>query len=176
MAVTVTACLIVKNEAKVIRRCLDSVRGLVNTVVIVDTGSTDRTKELARGFGARIFEFPWVDSFAAARNESLRHATSQWCFWLDADDKLDENNRQKLRRLIGTLGDENVAHMMRCMCQPGAAGGLVDDVGASAEKLLGVGVAGIDAVPVAHVFGGKHFKRRVSRPGAGHVAGVKFLD
>src|SRR5207249_1427282 len=60
--------------------------------------------------------FSWVDSFAAARNESLRHATGQWIFWLDADDRLDDDNRRKLRDLFANLKDENVAYVMQCLC------------------------------------------------------------
>ena len=85
---------------------------------MVDTGSTDRTKEIAAGFGARVFDFAWVDSFAAARNESLRHATGEWIFWLDADDRLDDDNRQRLKGLFAGLPDANVAFVMKCLCLP----------------------------------------------------------
>jgi glycosyltransferase involved in cell wall biosynthesis len=79
------------------------VRELVDEIIVVDTGSTDRTKEIALQLGARVFDFKWVDSFAAARNESLRRATGEWIFWLDADDRLDEANRQKLAVLFDEL-------------------------------------------------------------------------
>jgi tetratricopeptide (TPR) repeat protein len=68
-------------------------------------------------------DFPWVDSFAAARNESLRHASGDWIFWLDADDRLDEDNRIKLRRLFAGLSGENVAYAMKCLCLPDARTG-----------------------------------------------------
>jgi tetratricopeptide (TPR) repeat protein len=84
----------------------------------VDTGSTDATKELAKECGARVHDFRWVDDFAAARNESLRYATGDWIFWLDGDDRLDEENRQKLAKLFASLGDENVAYVMKCRCLP----------------------------------------------------------
>jgi glycosyltransferase involved in cell wall biosynthesis len=64
------------------------VADLVDEVIVVDTGSTDRTVAVAEQMGARVFHFPWVDNFAAARNESLRHATGEWIFWMDADDRL----------------------------------------------------------------------------------------
>jgi glycosyltransferase involved in cell wall biosynthesis len=59
------------------------------------------------GFGAKVFDFPWVDDFAAARNECIRHATDEWIFWLDADERLDEVNREKLRRLFEELIHES---------------------------------------------------------------------
>jgi tetratricopeptide (TPR) repeat protein len=70
-----------------------------------------------------VVDFPWCDSFAAARNESLRHATGAWIFWLDADDRLDEANRQKLRALFAGLKDENVAYSMKCLCLPDPVSG-----------------------------------------------------
>src|SRR5262249_35977342 len=96
----VSLCLIVRNEEANLPACLGSSADLVDEVVVVDTGSIDRTKEVAARLGARVFDFPWVDSFAAARNESLRHATGEWIFWLDAADRLDEENHQRLRALL----------------------------------------------------------------------------
>src|SRR5207248_1654561 len=95
-----------------------SARGMFDEIIVVDTGSTDRTKESALQFGAKVFDFPWVDSFAAARNETLRHATGRWTFWLDADDRIDEVNRQKLRALFVSLRDEMVVYSMKCFCLP----------------------------------------------------------
>ena len=115
--------MIVKNEQAKLATCLGSAADLVNEIVVVDTGSTDRTKEIAAGFGARVIDFPWVDSFAAARNESIRPAAGQWIFWLDADEFLDETNRGRLREQLARLGEENVAYMMRQMSQPGTGGG-----------------------------------------------------
>ena len=71
----VSLCMIARNEETSLADCLRSVADLVAKMVVVDTGSTDRTKELAQQCGAQVFDFPWVDDFAAARNESLRHAT-----------------------------------------------------------------------------------------------------
>ena len=100
MAPRVSLTMIVKNEEANLPACLASAADLVDEVVVVDTGSTDRTKEVAARFGARIFDFPWIDDFAAARNEALRHATGDWILWLDADDRIDEPNRQKFRQLF----------------------------------------------------------------------------
>jgi glycosyltransferase involved in cell wall biosynthesis len=71
--------------------------------VIVDTDSTDRTIEVARTFGARVFEFPWIYDFAAARNEALAHATCNYAFWLDADDLVALPEREKLIALLNSL-------------------------------------------------------------------------
>ena len=71
----VSLTMIVRNEEKNLSTCLESVRGVFDEIVVVDTGSTDRTIEIARSFGAKVFEFAWIDSFAAARNEALSRAT-----------------------------------------------------------------------------------------------------
>ncbi len=109
----VSLTMIVRNEENNLPACLQSVRDLVDDLVVVDTGSQDRTKEAALSFGARVFDFPWIDHFAAARNESLRHANGEWILWLDADDRLDQDNRTNLRQLFSSLGDENDAYAMK---------------------------------------------------------------
>jgi glycosyltransferase involved in cell wall biosynthesis len=81
--------MIVKDEEKNLGACLESVRGIFDEIIVVDTGSKDRTIEIARSFGALVFEFAWVDDFAAARNEALAHATGDYVFWLDADDVVE---------------------------------------------------------------------------------------
>ncbi|MDY0039123.1 MAG: glycosyltransferase, partial [Desulforhabdus sp.] len=81
--------MIVKNEEQRLADCLVSAKEDVDEIVIVDTGSTDGTVEIAASCGAQVFHFPWRDDFAAARNESLRHATGDWVLWLDADEKLN---------------------------------------------------------------------------------------
>jgi glycosyltransferase involved in cell wall biosynthesis len=83
---TISLCMIVRNEEEVLSRCLDSVHGLVDEIIIVDTGSTDSTIEIARRHGAHVHHFEWIDDFAAARNFSFSHASSDYIMWLDADD------------------------------------------------------------------------------------------
>src|SRR5207244_994995 len=77
-----------KNEERVLRACLSSARPFFRKIIVVDTGSTDGTVAIARELGAKVYEIPWPESFALARNESLRHAKSKWIFWMDADDTL----------------------------------------------------------------------------------------
>jgi tetratricopeptide (TPR) repeat protein len=117
--------MIVRNEEENLGRCLASVRDLVDEVVVVDTGSTDGTRSLAASFGASVHDFAWVDDFAAARNEGLRHATGEWVFWLDADEWLEPADRERLRALFSGLGGENLAFVMtqRCLGQSDLAGG-----------------------------------------------------
>jgi len=119
----VSLCLIVKDEERNLQACLNSAAGLVHETIVVDTGSTDGTRDLARRLGAQVHDFPWVDSFAAARNESLRLASGDWIFWLDADDRLDEENRAKLQALFASLQPEMAGYSMQCRCLPNARTG-----------------------------------------------------
>ncbi|WP_405104251.1 glycosyltransferase [Paenibacillus sp. FSL K6-1217] len=92
----ITLCMIVKNEADTLARCLRSVRGVADEMIIVDTGSTDSTRPIARSFGARITEFPWNGDFSAARNAGLALAQGTWILVLDADEELDPGSRDEL--------------------------------------------------------------------------------
>jgi glycosyltransferase involved in cell wall biosynthesis/predicted Zn-dependent protease len=118
----VSLTMIVKNEERNLPDCLGPVRGLFDEVVVVDTGSIDWTREVARRLGARVSVFPWCDSFAAARNAALDRATGDWAFWLDADDRVDDANRAKLAALFGSLGHENAAYVVKCVCVPDGPG------------------------------------------------------
>ncbi|HWS30275.1 MAG TPA: glycosyltransferase family 2 protein [Clostridia bacterium] len=111
--VTVSLCMIVKNEEAVLSRCLTSVKGIADEIIIVDTGSTDATKEIAMSFGAKVYDFPWIDDFSAARNFSFSNATMQYILWLDADDVLQAEEREKLLKLKETLDEGVDAVMMR---------------------------------------------------------------
>ena len=101
--ISVSLCMIVKNEEDVLERCLTSAAALADEIIIVDTGSTDRTKEIAARFTSLIFDFPWRDDFAAARNESFAHASMDYCMWLDADDVLLEADQAAFLALKETL-------------------------------------------------------------------------
>jgi GT2 family glycosyltransferase len=120
----VSLTMIVRNEEANLPKCLASAEGLFDEIVVVDTGSTDRTKEIARSFGARVFDFVWVDDFAAARNAALARATGNYAFWLDADDILDPPQRERLKRVIDGLGSSGqTAYVVRCSCDPDQQGG-----------------------------------------------------
>jgi tetratricopeptide (TPR) repeat protein len=93
-------CMIAKNEEQFLGDCLASVRGLVDEIILVDTGSTDRTVAIAESFGAKIFHFPWNGDFAAARNESLAHATGDWILVLDADETIPADGHAELRKVL----------------------------------------------------------------------------
>jgi glycosyltransferase involved in cell wall biosynthesis/FMN phosphatase YigB (HAD superfamily)/Tfp pilus assembly protein PilF len=92
-----SVCLIVKNEEKFLGQCLKSIREIASQIVVVDTGSTDRTVEIAKEFGAKIHAFAWCDDFSAARNAALEHATGDWVLVLDADEELSADGLDKLK-------------------------------------------------------------------------------
>lgn len=93
---TISLCMIVRNEEDVLARCLESVKDVVDEIIIVDTGSVDGTKEIAAFYTDKIYDFAWIDNFAAARNYSFSRATMDYCMWMDADDVLPEKDRIKL--------------------------------------------------------------------------------
>src|SRR5690625_3232909 len=95
--------MIVKNEEEVLARCLDTVHDLVDEINIVDTGSEDKTVEIAKQYTDRVFFFEWTGKFKDARNESFRHATKDYIFYMDADDVLLEEDREKFKKLKETL-------------------------------------------------------------------------
>lgn len=101
--ITISLCMIVKNEERVLKRCLDSVRDLVDEIIIVDTGSTDATKRIAAGYTDKIYDFTWNDDFSAARNFAFSKATKEYIYSADADEVLSEENRRRFRLLKETL-------------------------------------------------------------------------
>ena len=101
--ITVSLCMIVKNEEDVLARCLESAADLADEIVIVDTGSADRTREIAEQYTDRVYSFAWTDDFAEARNYAFSLAEKDYCMWLDADDVLLEEDRAALLALKETL-------------------------------------------------------------------------
>lgn len=93
-------CMIVRDEEEALPQCLKSVQGVVDEMVVVDTGSTDRTVEVARQYGARVYSFTWNHDFAAARNESLQYASGEWILVLDADEVLEPGMGLCLKQAI----------------------------------------------------------------------------
>ena len=98
---TLSLCMIVKDEEEMLPRCLAAVRDAVDEIVIVDTGSTDRTREIALEFGAKLIDLEWTGSFSDARNVSFDAATGDWLMFLDADEVLVEGDGERLRALTG---------------------------------------------------------------------------
>lgn len=96
---TISVCMIVKNEEAVLARCLDSLAGIADELILVDTGSTDRTKEIAHRYTERVYEFAWINDFSAARNFAFSKATMEYIYSADADEVLDETNRARFLQL-----------------------------------------------------------------------------
>jgi glycosyltransferase involved in cell wall biosynthesis len=119
-----TACLIVKNEARCLARCLKSMIGLADETIVVDTGSTDRTVAIAKDYGARVESFAWCDDFSAARNHALSFATGEWVLSVDADE---------------WIADEGTRRFLRGVVDAGRAGGFIAvHVGESRESITNI--------------------------------------
>ncbi|MEN6487413.1 MAG: glycosyltransferase, partial [Smithella sp.] len=97
---TLSLCMIVKNEENNLVRCLKSIRDIVDEMIIVDTGSTDKTKVLSKIFGAKVYDFPWTGDFSAARNHSLAQAAGDWILILDADEIISALDHDELKTLV----------------------------------------------------------------------------
>src|SRR5690554_2750789 len=111
--ITISLCMIVKNEEDTLARCLSSVHDIVDEIIIVDTGSTDKTKDIDRKFTSKIYDFQWIDDFSAARKYSFSKATKNYILWHDADDVILPNDRKKLIKLKETLDSSIVTVMMK---------------------------------------------------------------
>lgn len=101
--ITISLCMIVKNEEDVLARCLNSIKDAVDEIIIVDTGSTDRTKEIAETYTDKVFDFEWINDFSAARNYAFSKATCDYQMWLDADDEACPKTLEKLIELKKSL-------------------------------------------------------------------------
>lgn len=100
MAVTISLCMITKDEEKTIARCLQSVSSVVDEIIVVDTGSTDQTCLIAQKFGAQVQSFTWNNNFSDARNASLDLASGDWILFLDADEELAKDSGEILRKAV----------------------------------------------------------------------------
>jgi glycosyltransferase involved in cell wall biosynthesis/tetratricopeptide (TPR) repeat protein len=103
---TISLCMIVRDEAEVLERCLQSAAGIAEEIIVVDTGSTDDTVAIAERNGARVAHFEWVDDFSAARNYSFELATMEYILWLDADDVVLPEQRERLLELKARLASD----------------------------------------------------------------------
>ena len=100
-----SVCMIVKNEEKTLARCLYSIKDIADEIIFVDTGSTDKTTDIAQEFGAKVFSFIWQDNFSAARNFSLEKATGDWVLVIDADEVLSSGVGDKLKTVLSQQKD-----------------------------------------------------------------------
>ena len=103
---TLGLCMIVKNEEEVIGRCLDSCCDLFDEMIIVDTGSVDKTKEILEKYPVKVYDFEWIYDFSAARNFSFSKSTCDFIMWLDADDVIYKEELEKLKELKNKLDDK----------------------------------------------------------------------
>ena len=109
----ISVCMIVKNEEEVLARCLACVTSFADEIIVVDTGSTDKTKEIAAGFTDKLYDFAWCDDFSKARNYSFSKATQDFIMWLDADDVILQEDQEQLAELKQRLQPEVSIVMMK---------------------------------------------------------------
>jgi glycosyltransferase involved in cell wall biosynthesis len=93
-------CVIVKNEEATLAKCINSAKSIVDEIVVLDTGSTDKTIEIAQNLGAKVYQFPWNNDFSAARNEALKYIVGDWVLVLDADETLTPKIKSQIRQVI----------------------------------------------------------------------------
>ena len=109
-----SACMIVKNESNNIEKCINSFKDIVNEIIVVDTGSTDNTVELAKNLGARVLFMEWQNDFAAPRNYAIENATGDWIIFLDADEYFEEGSSKKIIHTLQLLNDQSVYNSVSC--------------------------------------------------------------
>lgn len=105
----ISLCMIVRDEEERLPICLESVKDYVDEIIVVDTGSIDRSTEIAADFGAKVFVHPWKNDFALHRNQSIAHAQGEWVFILDADEILEEGSGPFMRRVVMACGGDSIA-------------------------------------------------------------------
>lgn len=112
--VLISACAIMKDEEENLPSWLESVRSFADEIIVVDTGSSDRTKELAAAGGARVLDFVWQDDFAAAKNFAIDKTEGRWIAFLDADETFSVSSRQEVRPLLERLDSESGIRGVAC--------------------------------------------------------------
>lgn len=111
---TISLCMIVKDEDKFLGNCLKSVKKCVDEIIIVDTGSTDRTVEIAKSYGAKVYYHPWENDFSKHRNQSLSYACGDWIFWIDADEELEPGGEEIIRKGVRSSSIDSLMVTMVC--------------------------------------------------------------
>ncbi|OPJ58357.1 tetratricopeptide repeat-containing glycosyltransferase family 2 protein [Clostridium oryzae] len=111
----VSLCMIVKNEEEYLPQCLESVKDVVDEIIIIDTGSTDRTIDIAKSYRAKVYPYKWNNNFSEARNESLKYATKDWILILDADDELKGQYKDNFKALVNMELDEKAVYIFETL-------------------------------------------------------------
>lgn len=125
--VRLSVAIVVKDAAEALAETLVSIRNIAGEIVVIDTGSSDETKEVARALGARLFERSWDDHFAAARNAALTHVRGTWVLWLDAGETLGKDEGRLLQEFVEQHADPATAYFLRVALPP------VDDLSPSEQ-------------------------------------------
>jgi glycosyltransferase involved in cell wall biosynthesis/Tfp pilus assembly protein PilF len=112
----ISACMIVKNEEEMLPKCLESIKEVVDEVIVVDTGSSDRTVEIAEAYGAKVYHHPWENDFSKHRNQSISYASSDWIFVIDADEELMPGSGEEIRKATQVHGSVD-AIFVRVECE-----------------------------------------------------------
>jgi tetratricopeptide (TPR) repeat protein len=110
---TISACMIVKNEEKFLPQCLNSIKDHVDEIIVVDTGSTDRTVAIAEEFGAKVYHHPWENDFSKHRNQSISYASGEWILIVDADEELDRESAPLVRKLVNEVRTAGITFNVR---------------------------------------------------------------
>lgn len=126
---TISLCIITKNEELFLEQCLNSVKELVDEIIVVDTGSSDKTKEIAQKFTNKVYDFEWCDDFSKARNESLKYATKDWILVLDADESISKEDHKRIRSLIESTKAVGFALIHRNYINDSSAAGWISSNG-----------------------------------------------
>lgn len=124
----ISLCMIVKNEDDVLKRCIDSVKDVVDEIIIVDTGSTDNTIKEAESLGAKIYNFQWVNDFGKARNYAFSKATKDYILWLDADDILNPKDIESFKSLKASMDGTVDSYTMNYVLTIGANGDFLNNI------------------------------------------------
>ena len=138
---TVSLCMIVKDEEKFIARCLDSVKPVVDEMIIIDTGSKDQTKDIAKVFGAQLFDLEWNDDFAAARNYSIFKAKGNWILIMDADEIISPKDFKQFKKFTAKKPKRLTAYSMvtRNYCHKANTVGWIPNDGKYSQEEAGIG-------------------------------------
>jgi tetratricopeptide (TPR) repeat protein len=107
---SVSFCMIAKNEEKYLAKCLWSIEPIADEIIVADTGSSDRTQDIAKVFGAKVFDFKWAEDFSKARNFSIAKASGDWIFILDADEVISADDHDRFKALVGSESVDSVAY------------------------------------------------------------------